>query len=109
MGAWDNIIFRRVYDPPHRLWEATNGEQLKRFLGERIGVMGAVSFLPDGETLAAVAEDGRLFSWNMTTGRELRRSKLDRLDRVGVVAFAQTPRPSRQLGRMALLAGFGGR
>jgi RNA polymerase sigma factor (sigma-70 family) len=62
-----------VGDPPRggiRLWR--EGVEIAR-LGQGLGWVHQVAFLPDGRTLAALGEDGTVRFWEPATGKEVRR------------------------------------
>jgi WD40 repeat protein len=65
------------------IWDLARGELVSRCLGSHHGVF-AVTFSPDGTTLASTGRQARL--WDVVTGRDLLR--LQRWDYTAGVAFA---------------------
>src|SRR5437016_3646994 len=52
------------------LWDATTGKERKRFLGHQ-GIIRSLSFSPDSKLLASAGDDGCLYIWQVSTGKEL--------------------------------------
>jgi RNA polymerase sigma factor (sigma-70 family) len=58
-----------------QLWDAATGKLVRRFGGAALTVTGhsqALTFSPDGKTLAAVLSDKSLRLWEIRSGKELR-------------------------------------
>lgn len=58
------------------LWDVRSGQRLSPALGHQTPVT-ALGFTDDGRTLRSLAADGTLFHWDVRTGRESRRQRLD--------------------------------
>ena len=71
-----------------RLWSTTSARLQKRLYGHR-GRVGALSFSPDGKTLASSGADGQLRVWDLARGRTLR-TIVGHTGAVNSVAFAPT-------------------
>jgi WD40 repeat protein len=55
-----------------RLWDATTGREVRRFVGQAGGFAGAPAvFSPDGRTLAAGDAQKNLLLWDVATGKKL--------------------------------------
>lgn len=53
-----------------KLWDATNGEELRTFSGQT-GFLQGLDFSPDGKRLATASEDGSVWVWDVVTGQVL--------------------------------------
>jgi len=53
-----------------KLWALPSGQEIRTLIGHKRG-LSEICFSPDGQTLASIAEDIRL--WHVATGRELLR------------------------------------
>ena len=69
-----------------RLWDPSNGREIRTFAGHTRPVTSA-AFSPDGRTIVTGSQDGTARIWDVSTGRELRRfGKPD--DQINSVAFS---------------------
>jgi RNA polymerase sigma factor (sigma-70 family) len=62
-GSWDATV---------RMWDATTGEELRRFKSDSEG-LSSVALSPDGSVVAGGNMHRTLFFWDAATGKELRR------------------------------------
>lgn len=73
-GRWlaSTGISRHESGTRHRqqvyLWDAANGKLAKTFEGHE-GILMAVTFSPDGKTLATASSNGAVDLWNLETGK----------------------------------------
>jgi hypothetical protein len=63
MGSYNNLAY---------LWSATNGKEIRRFMGHS-GFVSAVEFSPDGRTALTGSYDDTARIWDITSGKEIRR------------------------------------
>ena len=59
-------------DGTARLWDASTGVEIRRFVGHRSGV-NSVAFSPDGRLVLTGSWDGTARFWDAETGKEIRR------------------------------------
>lgn len=64
------LLVTASWDKTLRLWDATSGQELRRFEGYK-GVIKAVALSPNSELLLAGGEDGYARLWNTNTGTEI--------------------------------------
>lgn len=61
-------IFTGSTDKSVRVWDVSSGKCIRILLGTKAAPR-SLSFSPDGTTLAATAEDGRLLLWDLASAR----------------------------------------
>lgn len=75
-----------IQDPVGRVWDAQTGEVLARLVGNTEAIY-AVAFAPDGKTVLTVGEDRMIRQFDATSGRLMRRVRLEMSGNPHGVAF----------------------
>jgi WD40 repeat protein len=74
-------------DMAPRLWNVDTGAEIRRFMGHVINV-NSLAFRPDGRHLASASNDGRVFIWDVETGKPLGILSEERRRMVNAVAYS---------------------